>query len=273
MIDRKTISILGCGWLGFSLGEALVGAGYVVKGSTTREEKLAKIAGAGMQAYQLEVGETLEGRDLDDFFESEVLILNIPPGRREPDVESRYPRQVKMIVEAAMRGGLAHLLLVSSTGVYGSNNGVVREDDELAPETASGRALVAAEEYVRGLAWSATVLRLAGLVGGERHPGRWFAGKTELDGGEVPVNLVHRDDVIAAILAIVAQERWGEVYQLCAEEHPLKKDYYPAMARRLGLEEPIFSGPALVPYKVVGNEKIKRALGLVLQYPDPMQFP
>lgn len=270
----NTISILGCGWLGFSLGEFLVKAGYEVKGSTTREEKLAAINTVGMKGYLLTVGEELKGERLDEFFQSEILILNIPPGRRQPDVERCFPKQVQRIVEAALGGGVRRLLLVSSTGVYPANNQVVTEEEELAPGTASGRALVAAEVYARGVEGLATtVLRLAGLVGGERHPGRWFAGKEGLSGGDVPVNLVHRDDVIAAIVAVLRQEKWGEVYQLSADEHPLKKEYYPLMARRLGLVEPVFSGEALLPYKVVGNEKIKKALGLVLRYPDPMQFP
>ncbi len=270
----NSISILGCGWLGLSLGEYLVRNNYQVKGSTTRPEKLAQISALGMEAFQLSVGEKVEGERVAEFFQSDILILNIPPGRRQPDVEDRYPRQVRLIAAAAERSGIKHCIFVSSTGVYPAEGQVQIATNPTAPSTASGRALVACENYLQGLdSFSTTILRLAGLIGGERHPGRWFAGKKDLRGGQVPVNLVHRDDCIQAIEAIMVQEKWGQVYHLCADEHPLKAKYYPAMAERLGLTPPTYleeeEGPA---YKVIDNSQIVTALGLNLHYPDPLMF-
>ncbi len=269
-----SISILGCGWLGLSLGSHLVDQGFVVKGSTTRAEKLPLLAEKGIQAFLIKVGsEGLEGPDVEAFFKSEILLLNIPPRRREANVAQRFPREVKMITAAALRAGLQKILLVSSTAVYPSKMGWVKESDATEPETESGKGLVAAEQFLEAQKdCSVTILRLAGLIGGARHPGRWFAGKKNLGGGKVPINLVHRDDCIAAIEAIIVQEKWGERYQLCADEHPLKGDFYPAMAKQLGLEIPEFTGTPILPYKIVGNEKIKKDLGLVLKYPDPRKI-
>ncbi len=270
----KSISILGCGWLGLPLGEYLVKQGYRVMGSTTRAEKLPLIEAAGMAAFVVNVvGEDWSPEDVQAFFDCDVLVINIPPGRRQPGVEERYPQQMMAIGEAAKKYGTKHVLFVGSTGVYPANRQVVRTTEEVAPATASGRALLAAEKYWQeGKKWSTTVLRLAGLIGGQRHPGRWFAGKKDLAGAKVPVNLIHREDCIAAIEAIIVQKKWGEVYHLCADEHPLKSVYYPLMAKRLGLEAPVYKEEETpAPYKIISNEKIKEALGLVLSYPDLSQ--
>ena len=267
----KTIAILGCGWLGLSLGEYLVGQGYRVKGSTTRVEKLAQLMAVGIEAHHLTIGDTIVGTDTDDFFRCDVLVLNIPPGRRQPDVETRYPQQVRLVAEAARAAGCRHLLFVSSTGVYPAERQIQVRTFPTGPTTASGRALVESENYLRGSSdWSTTVLRLAGLIGGQRQPGRWFAGRQDLLGARVPVNLVHREDCIQAIVAIVEQEKWGEEYHLCATEHPLKSDYYPEMARNLGLVPPSYAeGLEMPPYKVIDNSQILADLGLVLRFPDP----
>ena len=39
-MQKETITILGCGWLGLPLAQTLVKEGYSVKGSTTTEDKL-----------------------------------------------------------------------------------------------------------------------------------------------------------------------------------------------------------------------------------------
>lgn len=271
--NHKHISILGCGWLGLPLGRHLVEKGYWVKGSSTRKEQLPVIKEKGINPFLLSVGERLEGVELDAFFKSEILVLNIPPRRRREEVAKRFPQEIKLIADAALAGGVQKVLFVSSTGVYAANNDWVTEEAVLNPATDSGKGIVAAEQVLRSFdEFKVTILRLAGLVGGDRHPGKWFAGKQKLSGGEVPVNLVHLEDCIAAITAIIDQEKWGTIFQLCADKHPLKKDYYPMMTKKLGLEPPDFSGSPVVPFKIIGNKKIKDSLNLKLKYPDPANF-
>ena len=51
-MQKETITILGCGWLGLSLAQALVKEGYAVKGSTTTEEKLEQLQYAGVEPFK-----------------------------------------------------------------------------------------------------------------------------------------------------------------------------------------------------------------------------
>gem|GEM_PF-4555050 len=50
-LSKPTISIIGCGWLGLPLAEFLVQKGYLIKGSTTREEKLDQLKSKGIQPF------------------------------------------------------------------------------------------------------------------------------------------------------------------------------------------------------------------------------
>ena len=271
--ERPTISILGAGWLGLPLGQFLIEKGYVVRGSTTRTEKLPELEAAGLHPFRIRVGKQIEGERLEDFFRTDILVLNIPPGGRRADVAQAHPREVRRVYELAVAGGVQRLLFISSTGVYGDLNRVVTEADAPDPIRASGRALAAIETFLRRqTAIETTILRLAGLVGGERKAGRFLAGRRDLPGGDAPVNLVHLDDCIGVIYEIIRQEKWGEIYNVCADEHPPKRAFYTTQAEREGLEPPTFRDDGKAPFKLISNEKVKVELGYAFRHPDPMGF-
>ncbi|HMQ48811.1 MAG TPA: SDR family oxidoreductase [Saprospiraceae bacterium] len=276
MTNIQQIAILGCGWLGFPLGKKLVQEGYSVKGSTTREAKLPLIEAVGIQPFLIRVETSLMGNDLPDFFEADILVLNLPPGgRKNPEAVRQHPAQIAAILaEAAKSQRLKKVLFISSTGVYGSAIGKVTETTPLQPDTTSGRALVEAENLLSTQKkWDLTILRMAGLVGGERHPGRFLAGKKDVLGAQAPINLVHLDDCIAVIQQIFHQEIWGEVFNVCADEHPNKKTFYTLQTNKLGLEAPVFSHDQEgKDEKWVSNEKLKAMLHYTFLHPDPMQF-
>lgn len=267
------ISILGCGWLGLPLGQKLVQRGFIVKGSTTSEEKLSKIRAADIQPFLLKVTDQLEGKNAAAFFHSDLLILNIPPGRRNPNVVEEHPLQIRAVAEAAQKGGITHLIFVSSTGVFGNTNTVITEADAPCPERNSGKALVKAERLLKeDFDFKLTILRMAGLVGGERKAGRFLAGKKNVKNGNAPVNMVHRDDCIAIIEQIILQEKWNEIFHVCADKHPSKKEFYTSQAEKQGFEAPTFAEEKEISYKIVDNEKVKMSLNYTFLWSNPMTF-
>ena len=48
-MEINKIGILGCGWFGFALAKALLAKDYLVKGTTTSEDKLATLKKAGIE--------------------------------------------------------------------------------------------------------------------------------------------------------------------------------------------------------------------------------
>lgn len=270
---KTSISILGAGWLGLPLGGFLSDRGFSVKGSTTRKEKFAVLTKTGIHPFLLEVSESgISGEHIEAFFESEMLLLCIPPGRRRPQVADHYPEQIRLVAKKAREAGVRHLIYISSTGVYGDSEGVVTETSPTDPDRSSARAVWEAEKVLRSFEFSLTVLRMAGLVGGDRKAGRFLAGKKDVKGGGTPVNLVHREDCIQVIWEVIRQEAWGETYNVCADKHPSRRQFYTWRAEKEGFEPPEFADDEGESGKIVSNRKLKEDLNYHFLHPDPMQF-
>ena len=283
-MGQKTISILGMGWLGMPLGARLAESGYAVKGSTTRQGKMAAILELGISPYLINVQLELAVSEHETFFNCDVLIITLPPSAMAPKGKSygrndrqapdgRFAEAIQNIL-SSKKAGLSQVVYTSSTSVYGDQLGDVDEDTVVNPITRSGRSVFQAEEVIRNeFPGNSTIIRLGGLVGGNRHPGKFLAGRIGVQNGNAPVNLVHREDCIRAIVEIIRQEAWGHTFNLVAKEHPLKKDYYPIVATRAGLIPPQFDPLNLNSGKTVLSNKIKKVLGYSFQYPDPLAFP
>lgn len=275
MQKQIRIAFLGAGWLGEPLASQLDQAGYQIKAATTSAEKAERLAQNKWETYELQVqADQIDGQ-FDDFFQADILILTLPPGgRRNPEVAQEYPNKIQQVIKASQEGSIQQVLFTSSTGVYGDQNAWVDEDARLLPDTASGKALVKVEAQLRAaFAKRLTILRLAGLVGGKRQPGRWFAGKTDVPDGQQFVNLVHRHDVVAICQAIIASHYWGHTLNVCADEHPTKAEFYPQAAEKLGLAVPSFLSSSSEAGKRVANGRSKLVPGFSYLYPDPMTFP
>ena len=78
-MDEKSISILGCGWLGLPLGERLQNEGYSVKGSTTTEDKLDVLKEKGIEPFLVELTPEVKAEKIQEFLDSSFLIIDIPP--------------------------------------------------------------------------------------------------------------------------------------------------------------------------------------------------
>ena len=267
--QQRSISILGCGWLGKPLAEHFIGQKWRVLGSTTSTEKIDVLEKSGIEAFQI-VADGRSELNTPEFFESEILVINVPPVR-SPDIEQLYPVQTKQIINAANQGKVRKLIFIGSTSVYAAQNQVADEMDKSSPDKGSGKALLAAEKTVKDQfkgEWC--ILRFCGLMGPDRHPGRFFQGRRDIDGGKAPVNFIHLHDCIGLIDAIIEKNLWNKVYNACAEEHPLKSEFYKKAALSLGLEPPDFL-PNEGKFKKVDSSLIKKESGYQFKYPDPSQ--
>jgi nucleoside-diphosphate-sugar epimerase len=269
----QSISILGAGWLGLPLGKHLASKNFSVKGSTTRKEKFEQIQENGLQPFLIKLGEEIAGEHIEAFFQANILVLNVPPGgRRNPNVENDHPQQIEAVLAKAKEGGMTKIIFVSSTSVYGNNNAIVEENTTPNPSTGSGRALVKVEKMLRANPhFEITILRMGGLVGGDRKAGRFFAGKKDIPNGLAPINFVHRADCIGVISAVIEQQVWGETFNVVADEHPTRQLFYQVQAEKQGFEVPTFLEEK-TSYKTVSNEKVKRILKYQFQYANPLDF-
>lgn len=269
------ISILGCGWLGFPLAKSLVDNKHRVKGSTTTESKISQLEEAGIEPYLIKLDPEIECDDCDTFWESDVLVLNIPPGRGREDVVAFHTTQIISVIDRLESSPIKHVVFVSSTSVYPKLPGVVEESDVIEGEAGrdSGNALIQAELLLaQEKDFETTVVRFGGLYGYDRHPAKYLAGRENLDRARAPVNLIHRDDCIQIIKKIIEDNITGEIFNAVSDGHPPRKLYYTEAAKALGLETPTFSKDSRKDYKVVSNRKLKQRLNYQFKYPNPIHF-
>lgn len=268
-----TISILGCGWLGLPLAEFLRDAGHSIKGSTTSTDKLALLKGKGISPFLLKLSPKLDCTDCDDFWNADRLVINIPPGRERDNIEEYHLHQIRSVIENVQSSTVEHIIFISSTSVYPPKPGIVDEVDAEQNKAgrASGNALLKAEKLLMSQdAFDTTVIRFGGLYGYDRHPAKYLAGRTNISNGNAPVNLIHRDDCIGIIGTIISKDVRGEIFNGVSDGHPPKNMYYPAAAKSLGLEPPIFNDDDGKDFKVVSNRKVKQLLTYKFKHPNPI---
>ena len=164
----RSVSVLGCGWLGLPLAVGLLEEGFFVRGSSRDPGKLAELKGKGIEPYLVNLDPETGGEDTDRFLSSDILFVNFPPPRRD-DVEVYHERQVRSLLGAIPKPGGKWVVFAGSTSVYPNTNGVVREQDAVNPDKPSGKALLRVEKVLFDHApTDTTVIRFAGLVGYDR---------------------------------------------------------------------------------------------------------
>lgn len=268
-MSLKTVSIIGCGWLGLPLAGRLRSAGHIIKGSTRTDKRLEMLAAKDILPYQISVSESGITAD-KTFFDCDCLILNIPPGTKAGK-GSEHPVQVGLILDQ-LDLLKTKVVYVSSTSVYPDLNIEFEESDVPGKYLAGNTDLLSAEQLVKSRAEKWLVLRCAGLAGYDRMLARHFAGKTGLSGGNSPVNLIHRDDVVNIIHILLESGITKETFNLSAPVHPLKKDFYTNLAARFSLPIPEFADSTSTPGKLISSRKIQQVLSYRFLFPDPGKF-
>ena len=268
--ERPTVLVLGCGWLGLALARTLAADGHPVLGTTTSPDTLPALAAAGVDAHVLRLGADF-GAPADELLRrllgaADVLVLNVPP---RAAVAGAYPVLLRPVHRAVASAGTKHVLFVSSTGVYPDEPRLMREIDALSTRDAASDVLRAEGHFVpRYGQWKSTVVRLGGLIGPDRAPGRFLAGRRDLAQGNAPVNLLHLTDAVGALAAIIRHGAWGHTFNVCAAQHPRRRDFYPAAAQYLNLEAPTFRDETGPSGKTIDSSLLRSTVPYRFQHDD-----
>jgi len=268
------ISILGCGWLGLPLAKHLIEKGHTVKGSTTSENKLSLLSEVGIEPFlikfspQIELASPLSmSSQTAQFLDSEILIVCIPP-RAGKYGEDFHIQQIRSLLAYLPNSEIKSIIYTSSTSVYPELNRELTEDDDVI----KNHALIQVEEILKNIPQNVTILRCGGLMGEERIPAKYFAGKT-INIGQTPVNYVHQDDVIQIITMILEQGFWNETFNVVSPEHPMREDVFLKNCAELGFEKPIFEKPTeSIPYKIISPQKLISRTGYEFKFSNPLNF-
>ena len=268
------ISILGCGWLGLPLAKALLQNGFLVHGSTTSSEKLSVLENSGIRPFQITLDSDSISGNIEAFLRgSKTLIIDFPPklrGNTKDPLNAlgmSFVGKIETLIPFIEKSEIENVIFVSSTSVYGDDNSIVTEETEPHPETESGNQLLHTEQLLQSNAiFKTTVLRFGGLIGEDRHPVHFLAGRTNIENPNAPINLIHQEDCIGIILEILRQAQndklvWGETFNGVAPFHPSRKEYYTQKAVELNLALPEFNYQLPTFGKIVLSSKVEKVLG------------
>lgn len=254
----KKVGIIGCGWLGFPLAQQLVSMNYQVKGTTTSVSKFQLFEENSIQPLVFCLGEELS----PDFFESlDVLIICFPiSSKHSKETYADFCEQLHQ-----KKAPSTKVIFTSSISVYQQNQGVATESEGLIDALSINYFVE--QEFQRSFQEQLTILRLGGLFNEERHPVYHLSGRKDLENGNSPVNLVHRNDVIYMLLKVLELQKFGELFNCVFPAHPSKSAYYTQKANEFQLEPPTFKANENTIHKIVSSQKAMDVLAFEFNYP------
>jgi nucleoside-diphosphate-sugar epimerase len=273
---KPTISILGCGWLGYPLALELVREGYIIKGSSRSEKKLQSMREEEISPFFISFDPLGKGARINEFFKSDIIIIAIPPATSS-NPSYYHPNQIMNIRDHIQRSEVQACIYISSTVVYPDSNGVVTEETAVLSENERAFAIVQAEKILQESSVPIAIIRCGGLMGYDRIPVTYLSylmheqiqRNKARKSADTPVNYVHRDDVIGIIKNVLDKKSWGEIFNAVAPEHPLRRDIILSkFPDSIILETSGFDGS----YKVVDGNKVSLLLEYHYNYPNPLDF-
>ena len=279
--------IVGCGYVGFPLAAELARRGHDVSGLRRSTETDVALQQAGVTPLHADLTqrETLETLPRD--FDWVVNCVASAGGDASEYRRLYLDGMNNLVMWLASAPGqlnrLPRLVYTSSTGAYGQNDGsLVDETSPTEPATETAKILVETEQLLLAAARTknlpAMILRAAGIYGPDRGYllKQFLRGEARIeDDGTRTLNMIHRDDLIGAIIAALERGRAGEIYNACDDEPVSQLEFYQWLAKELGrplpptaTEETAAPRKRGLTNKRISNRKLRTELRVELAYPN-----
>jgi nucleoside-diphosphate-sugar epimerase len=262
MATSRSLLILGCGFTGTEVARRAIAAGHRVVATTRQSERREPLQRLGVDLHIVPaLTADLVRRWVDASVH--VLVAFAPDGVTDAEI-------------APALAGAAHVVYVSTTGVYGAHRGRIDEETPVDPTEPRAAERLAAERRYRDA--GATIVRAAGIYG----PGRGLHVRIESGNFRIPgdgkgiVSRIHVADLAQLILGIfrLAREgKRGEVF-VAADDTPVPQiEAIEWLCRRLGRPTPphvpLNQAPETLRHdRAIDNRRIKSWTGLALLYPS-----
>lgn len=217
------INIVGLGWFGTPLAEALLKDGYSVSGSTRSLQKLQKLEAEKIPAFVLDPSTKLPVEQKN----SDIIVLNIPPFEGQLEWFKTWDLSPE-----------TWIIFISSTS--------------------EAPLLLQEEEWVKSTFKRWTILRFGGLIGGGRHPGKHLSGRKNLPGRLWPVNLIHRNDTVAFTKLVIERNILRETINVVSSEHPTREEFYTDYCQEKNLPVPEFDSSDSSLKPPISNDHLRR---------------
>ncbi|MCX7545549.1 Rossmann-fold NAD(P)-binding domain-containing protein [Marinicella gelatinilytica] len=239
------IGIIGSGWLAQAMARAWRAKGQITL--TTRDsEKQQQLIDQGFNCVIYELGDELP-------FLASIDTLIIATTSKQLNAHQSLIKHLEQFPDLK-------ILFTSSTSVYPNDSKTHAEDSK---QVITDHPLYLIEQCLQQHP-ETTVIRCGGLIGPGRHPGRFFRDKP-IPSPHAPVNLLPLVDAVGVYWFIIEQNIGNMTINACHHEHPTKGEYYPKMAKSIGLKPPTISQHNSNPGKTVNSRLLTEALGYAMQ--------
>ena len=277
-----SVGIIGCGWLGSALAQQLIKAGVAVLATRSNSDNAAQLQSEGVEAKVLSLPAEQGRLNSHVIFNQQCLVIAITPQFRQGRLD--YAEKVQqLVVGAKASSSVEKIILLSSSAIYNGLSGQVDESMALDLSADKVSLLNQAEQAVLNFNESnddlvnrnGYVLRLSGLVGPSRHPGKFLLNGRMLKSPQAIVNLIHQQDAVGLILTLIATDLVGGIFNGVSPTQVTKKQYYQAAATALKLPAPAFEEDAMLSGdkpKIVSGTKTQAALNYRFVYADLLKW-
>jgi nucleoside-diphosphate-sugar epimerase len=267
------VLIIGCGDIGSALAKLLSKHGHQVTG--VKRHPPAQPGNINYIAADITVASELEVLAAKDF--ELVFFIVSADGRNEQSYRDIYDTGLNNLISLFARNKRnPRWLFVSSTSVYGQDNGEWVDETSLAqPTNSTSRWIIQAEQTLQLLSPKNIIVRFSGIYG----PGREYLLRTAQQAPMIQqsppyyTNRIHQDDCLG-ILAFLLQQHLADV---ALESCYLASDDNPApmweviswLASEMHCPQPqVKQVPDNAPMnKRCSNQRLK-ALGYRFKYPS-----
>ena len=259
------ILIIGCGYVGLPLGQTLASAGHEVHGVRRTDFTAENITPHRIDITAPNALDALP-RDFD------WIINTASSARGDAEVHRAvFVDGAKNLLDW-LGDSSARMLFTSSTSVYQQTDGDwVDETSTANSKGGTAQNLAQAEELFLNAPQAATVLRVAGIYGPQRgYLFRQFLKSEAVltKGGRRWINMIHRDDVVSAILA--AMDLKPSIYNVADDEPVTQRAFFEWLAKRLDKPMPP-EGESVSRKRVATNKRVRnaklKAAGWQLRFP------
>jgi nucleoside-diphosphate-sugar epimerase len=231
----QTVLVAGCGYVGARLAELLAADGVAVWGLKRDPSELP--GRVRPIAADVSVPASLEGLPRGI---AALVYAVAPAGPTEEAYRAAYVDGLRNVL-AGLDPPAGRLILVSSTGVYGQDDGRwVDEETDPEPADETAARILEGEAVALAGAGTASVVRLGGIYG----PGRTRTVRVVLSGDapcpppDVFANRIHRDDAAAALRHVLGLPRPASIYLGVDRDPAPLRDVYRWIAARAGAPDP-----------------------------------
>lgn len=264
------IYLAGCGKIGLRLGSQLAANGQQVMG--WKRQAIA----ADFPIHPIDLQDAAAVQQLTP--DADIIVFTVTPSEFS---DSGYRQVYETILEHVIDFAKRHkqpplVILVSSTGVYGQQNGEwVNEDSPTEPSGFSGRWVLRGEQRLREQLDSTLSVRFSGIYGEGRTRliRQAYAQQSIQKSPPIWTNRIHESDCVAALYFLIQQviqgQRLDSVY-LVSDDMPVSSyEVRLFICQQLGLPLPPEKTTNLSDNtnKRCDNQRIKQ-LGFTLRYPS-----